>query len=104
MSNILFPIAFIYPSEHKFHPVVNNLQRGIAIVGTHIIICKYFGISLDFPSKSDFKYLLMRNTIMLFHQIFYSAMYFVISYPILNTIMLVAPLSVFALDYYINNI
>lgn len=31
-------------------------------------------------------------------------MYFVVSYPIVNTITLVGPLSVFALDYYLNGV
>ena len=104
ISNILFPLAFLYPNEHKFHPIENNLQRGIAVAFSHISICKIFGISLDFKSKSDLKYLFIRNTIILCQQFIYAGMYFVVSYPILNTINLIGPLAVFVLDYYINGV
>jgi len=50
------------------------------------------------------KYLLIRNTIVVAQQFVYTAMYFVVSYPVLNTINLIGPISVFFLDYLINGV
>jgi len=103
-SHLSFPLGFVYINEHKFHPILSNLQRGLSIIISHAIICLIFGISLDFKSKDDLKYLLIRNSIIVVHQLIYSGMYFVVSYPVLNTINLIGPISVFFLDYFINGV
>jgi len=71
---------------------------------THFIICQWFGMGVDFKSKTDIKYLLIRNTIMVLHQLYYAAMQFVVSMPIINIITLSGPLFVFIIDYLINGI
>ena len=59
---------------------------------------------LDIKSPSNMKYLMIRNIPMALHQMLYSFMYFVISYPILNTITATGPIFVFIIDYYMNGI
>ena len=71
---------------------------------SHVILCRIFGLSLDFGSREDLKWLLFRNTVMVVQQLFYTWMYFVIPYPIVNGIFLSGPLFVFILDYYINGV
>lgn len=104
ISNLLWPTSFFYVSQHHFSPIQTNLARGLSICFTHIIICSFLGISLDFKSSQDIKYLLIRNTLIGFHQVVYTAMYFVLSYPLINSITITGPLFVFVIDYYINGI
>lgn len=103
-STLLWPLSFFYVSQHHFSPFQTNLARGVSICITHIIICKCLGISLDFKSKRDIKYLLIRSTLIGIHQIVYTGMHFVLSYPLINSITITGPLFVFIIDYYINGI
>lgn len=102
--NFLWPLSFIYVNEHKFSPFQTNLARGISIVVTHIFLCRLMGIDLNYKSSYDFKYLLIRNTLILFHQIVYAGMHFVVSLQVNNTISMSGPLFVFVIDYYINGV
>ncbi len=104
IANFLWPISFIYVSHHKFSPFQTILVRGTSICITHILICLYLGISLDFKSSYDLKYLNVRNGLILIHQIIYTGMYFVLSFPLNNSICITGPLFVFVIDYYLNGI
>lgn len=103
-STLIWPISFIYVNEHKISPFQTYLARGIAIFITHTLLCRLMGIDLDFKSTHDFKYLVVRNTAMLIHQLCYAGMYFVVSLPVNNTILMSGPLFVFLIDYYLNGI
>jgi len=61
-------------------------------------------MGVDFISGTDIKYLLIRNTIIVLHQLYYSAMQFVVTMPIVNIIALSGPLFVFIIDYFINGV
>lgn len=104
ISNLLWPTSFIYVSQHHFSPIQTNLARGASICLSHILICLILGISLDFKSSKDVKYLLIRNTLIGFHQVVYTAMHFVLSFPLINSITITGPLFVFIIDYYINGV
>lgn len=103
-TTLIWPVSFIYVNEHKLSPFQTNLARGLAIFVTHTILCRLMGIDLDFKSKHDFKYLMIRNTIMIFHQLCFTGMHFVVSLSVNNTIAMSGPLFVFVIDYYINGI
>lgn len=104
IANLVFPLSFLYVSQHHFSPFQTNLARGVAICFTHIILCFYLGIQLNFKSWNDIKYLLLRNTLIGFHQYFYSWLHFVLSFPLLNSILITGPLFVFIIDYYLNGV
>lgn len=104
LANILFPVGFLFVSQHHFNPMQTNIARGTAIVFTHVLICMFFGIPLHFKSSRDIKYLLIRNTLVIIHQIVYTGMYFVLSYPLVNSIVITGPLFVFIIDYYVNGV
>jgi drug/metabolite transporter (DMT)-like permease len=104
IANLLWPLSFLYVSQHHFSPFQTNLARGIAICVTHIIICNYLGIGLDFKSSKDIKYLLIRNTLIGIHQFVYTAMHFVLSFPLINSIVITGPLFVFIIDYFLNGV
>jgi drug/metabolite transporter (DMT)-like permease len=103
-TNFMFPIGFIYPSGHNVPVAQTILCRGISIIITHITIFRIFNISADFPSPHNQKYLLIRNITMALHQILYTLMHFVISFPLVNTITSTGPIFVFLIDYYLNGV
>lgn len=104
VGNLLWPMSFIYVSHHNFSPFQTILVRGTSICVTHIIICLYLGISLDFKSSYDIKHLNIRNVLIIIHQIIYTGMYFVLSFPLNNSISITGPLFVFVIDYYLNGV
>lgn len=104
IANLLWPLSFLYVSQHHFSPFQTNLARGASICITHILVCNYLGINLDFKSSRDIKYLIIRNSLIAIHQIIYTAMHFVLSFPLLNSISITGPLFVFIIDYYLNGI
>ena len=95
VANFLWPISFIYVSHHNFSPFQTILVRGTSICITHILLFLYLGISLDFKLSYDLKYLNIRNGLILIHQVIYTGMYFVLSFPLNNSISITGPLFVF---------
>ena len=104
IANLLWPVSFVYVSQHHFSPLQTNLARGAAICFKHILLCRFLGIPLDFKSSRDLKYLLVRNTLIGLHQVVCTAMYFVLSFPLINSITITGPLFVFLIDYYVNGV
>jgi drug/metabolite transporter (DMT)-like permease len=103
-ANLMWPLGFLYVTEHHFSPFQTSLARGLSICLTHILICRVFGIDLDFRSWHDIKYLFIRNSLIIFHQIVYAGLHFILPFPLVNSIIITGPLFVFVIDYYINNI
>jgi drug/metabolite transporter (DMT)-like permease len=64
----------------------------------------YLGIDLHVKSAADMKNILLRNTLIGFHQLVYAAMHFVLSFPLVNSIIITGPLFVFVIDYYLNGV
>lgn len=102
--NLVWPLSFLFVSQHHFSPFQTNLARGVAICTSHIIICFFLGIDLNFKSWRDIKYLFVRNTLIGIHQYFYSALHYVLSFPLLNSTLITGPLFVFIIDYYLNGV
>lgn len=103
-SNLLWPLSHLYVTEHHFSPFQTSLARGLSICLTHILICRLFGIDLDYKNSHDLKYLFLRNSLIIFHQLVYAGLYFILPFPLVNSITITGPLFVFVIDYYINNI
>lgn len=103
-ANLVWPLSFLYVSQHHFSPFQTNLARGVAICFSHILLCSFLGIDLNFKSWKDIKYLLIRNTLIGMHQYFYSWLHFVLSFPLINSILITGPLFVFIIDYYLNGV
>ena len=99
-----FGISILRLNYVKLDVLKTSLARGLSICLTHILICRVFGIDLDFKSWHDMKYLFIRNSIIIFHQIVYAGLHFILPFPLVNSITITGPLFVFVIDYYINNI
>lgn len=80
------------------------MARGTAVCVSHILICMCLGIDLHVKSAADMKNILLRNTLIGFHQLVYAAMHFVLSFPLVNSIIITGPLFVFVIDYYLNGV
>lgn len=103
-ANLVFPLSFLYVSQHHFSPFQTNLARGTAICFSHILIFYYLAIDINFKSWRDIKLLLIRNTLMGLHQYFYSWLHYVLSFSLLNSIFVTGPLFVFIIDYFLNGV
>lgn len=104
IANLMWPLSHLYVTEHHFSPFQTSLARGLSICLTHILLCRFFGIDLDFRSSHDIKYLFIRNSLIIFHQLVYAGLHFILPFPLVNSITITGPLFVFVIDYYINNI
>lgn len=72
IANLTWPFWFYYVSEHNLSFIETTLARGTAITFSHIIIFWIFGISADYRTWFDLKYVFIRNSIILLHQLIYS--------------------------------
>jgi drug/metabolite transporter (DMT)-like permease len=104
LANLLFPLGFLYVSQHGFSPFQTLFARGVVIFFSHIAIGHYLNIPLSFKTAYDFKYLLLRNSIFLIQQSIYTAMHYVLSFPLISSISITGPLFLFITDYYINGV
>lgn len=104
VCNLMWPFWFYYVSSHNVSVWEITLARGAAISLSHMIILWFFGLASDFKSWLDLKYLFIRNSLVLIHQVLYSETHYYLPYPVTNTINLTGPLFVFVIDYYLNGI
>jgi drug/metabolite transporter (DMT)-like permease len=104
ICNLIWPTSFLYVSQHHFSPFQTNMARGVAICFSHLLICYSLGIDLNYKSWKDIKYLFIRNTLIGLHQYFYNGLHYVLSFPLLNSILITGPLFVFIIDYYLNGV
>jgi len=101
ISQFFWPISFLYASEQGFHPIEINLTRGFSVLTTHYLICRWYGIDLDFKNSHNLKYQFIRNVPALIQQIIYTVCFFILPIPINHTIALGGSLFVFLADYHI---
>lgn len=71
-SNLMWPFWFYYVSDHNVPVWEIILARGAAITLSHLPILWMLGMAADFRTWFDLKYALIRNTLVLLHQILYS--------------------------------
>ena len=101
---ILFPLGFIYSNEHKFHYQITNVARGIMTIVVIYFIARKKNVDLTFRSSSDFKWLMLRNTIMTFQGIVYGWSQFYLPLPISITLTSTSPLFASIFDRVINGV
>jgi drug/metabolite transporter (DMT)-like permease len=104
VSQLIFPLTFLYVSENGIDPVYTNLSRGLITVISHYAIILYFGISIDVPRSADIKIILIRNTITVFQQLLHTYMFYVLSFSLIGTLIVAGPLFVFIIDYLMNSV
>jgi len=64
LSQVLFPIAFIYSNDKKINPVETSLVRGLVSMLVNFAIIRYYDMSLDYKYNVNFKNLFKRNIIL----------------------------------------
>jgi drug/metabolite transporter (DMT)-like permease len=100
----LWTIGYIFPNEHKFHPVTTNLVRGITVTIISYIIARYQGIDLTFGSAHNFKYQMLRNSIMVLQGIVYAWCQFYLPLPIAVTLNSTSPIFATIFDRVLNGV
>lgn len=100
ISQIIFPLAFIYANECKFNPVETSLVRGIASVILNFCIIRYYGMDLDYKYNTNFWNLIKRNSIMVIHGLALAAAQLYLPLPLVHTLSCSAPIYIFVIDYF----
>lgn len=101
LSQIIWPLSFVYPSEHNLNPLETNLTRGIITMFSHFLMIRFFGYSFNLKTSHNFKYNLRRTLITCVHQFILTGSLFVLPFPIVFTLNSSCVLFVFVLDYYL---
>ncbi len=104
LSQVLFPLSFIYVNENKFNPVETNLIRGAGVIFVNYVIARYYKMNLDYKYDINFYNLIKRNLIMVLHGLAFASAQFYLPLPIVHTIGCSAPIYIFVLDYYENGV
>jgi hypothetical protein len=100
ISQILFPLAFIYANDHKMPAIETSLIRGMVSMVLNFAIVRYYDMSLDYKYDVNFKNMLKRNIIFVFHGLAITASQFYLPLPIVHTINFFAPIFIFVIDYF----
>jgi drug/metabolite transporter (DMT)-like permease len=101
LSQVLWPLSFVYPSETKMNPVETNLVRTIVTLVSHYWIISYFNMNFSLKSPTNFRVMLLRNFITCIHQFVLTSAPFFLPFPIVFTLNSSSVLFVFILDYFI---
>lgn len=100
LSQIIFPLAFIYVNDNKVNPIETSMMRGFACVVVNIIIGRYYDMTLDFKYDVNFKNLIKRNIILVIHGLAITMAQFYLPLPIVHTISFFSPIFIFVIDYF----
>lgn len=104
ISNIIFPLAFLYTNENNFNVCETFIIRSIAVISVNLFIARYLDMDITFRDPSNFKILLFRNFCITIQSIIFTLAQFYLSQPIVHTINSTGSIFVFILDYYINHV
>jgi drug/metabolite transporter (DMT)-like permease len=97
-------IGFIYPNEHRFHPVATNLVRGFSVAIVCSLYARWKGTDLTFPDPHNFKYQIIRNTIMAIQGLAYAGVQFYLPLPIAITLTCASPIFTSFFDRVLNKV
>lgn len=100
ISQILSTLAFIYANDHKMPAIETSLIRGMVSMVLNFAIVRYYDMSLDYKYDVNFKNMLKRNIIFVFHGLAITASQFYLPLPIVHTINFFAPIFIFVIDYF----
>lgn len=101
---MLFPLSFIYVNDNKFNAMETSLVRGAVVCLLNFVCGRYYGETLDYKYAHNFKHMIIRNTIFVAHGICLTVVQFYLPLPIVYTINSSAPIFIFIMDYFINDI
>jgi len=104
LSQVLFPLAFIYSNDKKINPVETSLVRGLVSMLVNFAIIRYYDMSLDYKYDVNFKNLFKRNTIVVIHGLAITMAQFYMPLPIVHTINFFAPIFIFIIDFFENGV
>ena len=105
LSQVLFPLSFIYANDHKLHTIETSLIRGMVSVLFNYYLARYsYGLTLDFKYDVNFNNILKRNAIVVVHGLLFTAAQFYLPLPIVHTVNFFAPIFIFVIDYFENGV
>lgn len=104
ISQVIWPLSFLYPSEQKMNPIETNLTRALVTMLSHFFLIRHFKLGFNLKSSHNFRYNLRRTTITCLHQFMLTGSLFVLPFPIVFTLNSSCVLFVFVLDYYLFNV
>lgn len=97
-------LGYIFSNEHKFHPIVTNLIRGIASIIISYMFARVYSIDVTFPSEHNFKYQFYRNCLMFIQMTTYAWAQFYLPLPVVVTLQATSPIFATIFDRIINKI
>jgi drug/metabolite transporter (DMT)-like permease len=97
-------ISFLFPSEHKFHPVTTSLVRGFANTLISYLLGRKQGADMTYPSSHNLKWLFIRNGIMVLQCLAHAWVQFYLPLPIVLTLMASSPIFTAIFDKVINGV
>jgi hypothetical protein len=100
LSQVFFPLAFVYANDHKMHTIETNLVRGMVSMLLNFAIVRYYGMGLDYKYDVNFNNIFKRNLIVVIHGLAITAAQFYLPLPIVHTINFFAPIFIFIIDYF----
>lgn len=104
IANIIWPLSWIHSNEHNINFAETAMSRGIALLLTNYLICRWRGYDTAFKSPHNFKVLNKRNFIMAIHGFVFASTQFVLPLPVIHTISCAGPLLIFIIDYFKNGV
>ena len=97
-------LGFVYSNEKKLHPSTTAFVRGFAIAIITYLCGWAKEIDLTFKSPHNFKWQIIRNSIMIVHTLVYAWSQFYLPLPIAITLNSTSSIFASILDKVINNI
>lgn len=105
LSQVLFPLSFIYANDNKLHTIETSLIRGMVSVLFNYFLARYsYNLTLDFKYDVNFNNILKRNAIVVVHGLVFTAAQFYLPLPIVHTVNFFAPIFIFIIDYFENGV
>jgi drug/metabolite transporter (DMT)-like permease len=104
ISQIMFPLSFIYANDNKVNPMETSLLRGLASVLINFGIARYYDMTLDFKYDVTFSNMIKRNVCLVIHGLAIAAAQFYLPLPVVHTISFFSPIFVLIIDYFENGV
>lgn len=104
LSQVLFPLAFLYANEYRIHTLETSLIRGIVSIILNLAIIRYYDMPLDYKYDTNFYNISKRNIIVVIHGLAITAAQFYLPLPIVHTINFFSPIFIFVIDYLENGV
>ena len=97
----LITLGFVLANERQFHPLTTGIVRGFTAVVMSYAVARYRNIDLSFPSAHNFRWQIIRNSIMTLQGLVYAWTLFHLPVPVVVTIYSATPIFTAIWDYWI---